>query len=90
MDLSALPAEARIANTLIILGVKFGKPSDAGLLLHVPLTREDLAAMTGTTTETASRVISQFQKDGLVQSGRQWLALCDMDRLSAIASGELA
>jgi CRP-like cAMP-binding protein len=55
-----------------------------GVLIEVPLGREDLAAMTGTTTETASRVMSQFQKDGLIETGRQWVALKDHVRLELL------
>jgi CRP-like cAMP-binding protein len=87
-QLSALSIEGRIASVLTMLGRKFGKKSDVGLLIEVPLGREDLAAMTGTTTETASRVMSQFQKDGLIETGRQWVALTDRKRLSKIARAE--
>jgi CRP-like cAMP-binding protein len=41
--------------------------------------------MTGTTTESASRVMSQFQKEGLIQAGRQWVALADRARLAELA-----
>lgn len=56
--LSALSVDGRVANVLLVLGRKFGKQSNVGLLIESPLTREDLAAMTGTTTESASRVMS--------------------------------
>jgi CRP-like cAMP-binding protein len=55
------------------------------LLIQVPLARQDLADMAGTTVETASRVLSQFQKAGLVRSGRQWVAIADLPRLAAAA-----
>ena len=84
-QLSSLPVEGRIASVLSMLGRKFGKQGDVGLLIEVPLGREDLAAMTGTTTETASRVMSQFQKEGLIQAGRQWVALADRTRLAELA-----
>jgi CRP-like cAMP-binding protein len=41
--------------------------------------------MAGTTTETASRVMSQFQKEGLIQSGRQWVAIVDQAGLEKAA-----
>ncbi|HEY6075159.1 MAG TPA: helix-turn-helix domain-containing protein, partial [Anaerolineales bacterium] len=82
--------EARLAGILMVLSAKFGKRRDVGLLIEVPLTREDLAAMTGTTTESASRVLSQFRKDGLIRSGRQWIALRDLEGLKMIAEREPA
>lgn len=87
--LSAGTVEERIAHVLLRLGDKFGeKKRGVGLLIQAPLTRDDLAAMTGTTTETASRVMSQFQKDGLIQSGRGWVAISNRKGLQSIASEE--
>lgn len=83
-QLSAFPVEKRIAHTLLKLGEKIGQKEPVGLLIQVPLSRDDLAEMTGTTTETASRIMSQFQKVGLVESGRQWVAIKDQNRLAAI------
>ncbi len=87
--LSILPVEGRIASVLLMLSDKFGEKQAIGLLLQVPLSREDLAGMTGTTTESASRVMSQFQKDGLVRSGRGWVAVVDREGLQAIAGKEM-
>ena len=87
-QLSALPVEGRIANLLLVLSKKFGQPSDDGLLIQAPLARDDVAAMTGTTSETASRVMSQFQKDGLIRTGRQWVAITDQAALEEIARDE--
>ena len=74
---------------LLVLGRQFGKRSDVGLLSKSTLTRDDLAAMTGTTTESASRVMSQFQKDGLIQTGRKWVSILDQDALGKIAEAEM-
>lgn len=84
-QLSTASVEGRIASLLLVLSKKFGKPSDLGLLIQSPLTREDLAAMTGTTAETASRVMSQFLKDGLIRTGRKWVSILDQDALERIA-----
>jgi CRP-like cAMP-binding protein len=88
-QLSALPVDGRIASILLMLGNKFGEKREVGWLLQVPLSRDDLAGMTGTTTESASRVMSQFQKDGLIRSGRGWVALTDREGLEAIAGKEM-
>lgn len=84
--LSAFSVEKRIAAALIKLGDKFGERQDVGLLIQVPLSRDDLAQMTGTTTETASRVMSVLQKEGLIESGRQWVAIADYEGLKALAA----
>ena len=85
-QLSAHSVEHRIAAALLKLAEKLGEPRPEGLLIQMPLSRQELAEMTGTTVETASRVMSQFQKDGLVRTGRQWVALADKPRLAAIVA----
>lgn len=86
-QLSVFSVEKRVAHTLVKLGRKLGKPEGVGLLIQTPLSRDDLAEMTGTTTESASRVMSQFQKDGLVESGRQWIAIKDFQGLKDLIGG---
>lgn len=87
-QLSSLPVEGRIASILLMLGSKFGERRGTELLLQVPLTRENLAGMTATTIESTSRVMSEFQKGGLIRSGRGWVALKDQESLENIAGLE--
>jgi CRP/FNR family transcriptional regulator, nitrogen oxide reductase regulator len=84
-QISAYSVEKRLAFTLLRLADKFGKNSDVGLLIEVPLSRDDLAQMTGTTTESASRILSQFHKQGFIESGRQWIAVTDRLALERLA-----
>ena len=86
--LSSATAEARIAAILIKLAQKLGHEQDGAVLIQMPLSRQDIAEMTGTTVETASRVMSQFRKDGLIDSGRQWVSLTNPDALAQIAEIE--
>lgn len=83
--LSTDSVERRIAAVLLKLAQKLGEISEEGILIQMPLSRDDLAQMTGTTTETASRIISQFQKDGLVHTGRQWIAITNKVGIEKIA-----
>jgi CRP-like cAMP-binding protein len=84
-QLSAYPVERRIASILLSLGQKLGEPSEHGLLLQVPLTRQELADMAGATVETASRVVSRLETAGVLSTGRQWIAITDPQRLAALA-----
>lgn len=83
--LSAHSVQIRIASLLIHLGDKLGEESPEGRLIQMPLSRRDIASMTGTTPETASRILSDFREADLIDSGRQWIALRDVERLRAIA-----
>lgn len=86
--LATLSVEKRIVHILVKLCEKFGEESRGGILLQLPLSRKDLADMAGTTTETTSRVVSRFQQKGMINSGRQWIAITDLDALSAVISDE--
>ncbi len=74
-QLSTLAVEQRVAAALLRLAGKVGEARDQGVLIQLPLSRQDLAAMTGSTTETVSRAMSRLAEDGLVRSGRKWVAV---------------
>lgn len=80
-QLSAYPVEQRIASALSNLARKVGVDKDGDTLIDIPLSRQDLAGMAGATVETASRVMSEFKRDGLIDSGRMWIAVRDEDGL---------
>ncbi len=85
--LSTDRVESRLAATLELLLERVGEPDDAGILLQVPLTRDDLAAMTGSTPETVSRILSAWRKRGLVEAGRRWVRVLDRAGLTRIRAG---
>ncbi len=63
--------ERRVARTLLRLAAQTGKKTPEGVLIDFPLSRQDLAEMTGTTLYTVSRILSQWQTQGLISSGRE-------------------
>lgn len=83
-QISASPVESRLAATLLKLAAKLGEDHDGELLIQLPLSRQDLADMTGATVETVSRIMSQFRKQKLIRSGRGWVAISNRDKLVAI------
>lgn len=78
--------EQRVAGALLRLADKLGTDRLAGdTLLQLPLTRADLAAMTGSTPESVSRAMSRLKREGVVDSGRRWTSVVDRERLAALA-----
>lgn len=75
----------RVAATLLRLADKFGQQGADGVLIQLPLSRADLAGLTGSSTETVSRAMSQLRKDGVIDSGRRWTAIRDRERLETLA-----
>ena len=82
------PVEARLAATLLRLAEREGTRGPQGLTLPFHLTRQSLADMTGTTVETAIRVVSRWLKDGLVLDDGGRLVLRDVSALRERAAGE--
>ena len=82
---SSSTLDQRVATTLARLAAKFGERRESDLLIQVPLTRQDLAEMTGATIESVSRVVSRFQRDGMIHAGRGWIAVRDPERLAAVS-----
>lgn len=85
--LAGAPLEQRLAALLLVLADKAGKPWNGATLLDVPLAREDLAAMAGAATESVSRVLSQWQREGWIDAGRRWVAIVDATRLEKVRDG---
>jgi CRP-like cAMP-binding protein len=81
-------AEQRIANTLTRLASQAGRTTAAGTEIAFPLSRKDIAAMTGTTVYTVSRLLSEWQSRGIVASTRKHITIRDMKRLNAVTAGE--
>ena len=88
-SLAVDPVEARLAAALLRLAKREGTRSDKGVTLPFHLTRQSLADMTGTTVETAIRILSRWLRDGVLDDDDGRLVLTDWDGLSALAEGEI-
>jgi CRP/FNR family transcriptional regulator len=73
---------------LLRLGAQEGIRERRGLILGFHVTRQTLADMTGTTVETAIRVISRWIKNGIVGEAGGRLVLQDIDALRTLAEGD--
>lgn len=90
MEISNEQVEQRVAHALLRLAKQAGRQVDAGIEIDFPISRQDIAEMTGTTLHTVSRVLSAWENEGLVEGGRQRIVLRDAHRLHALAEGEEA
>ena len=85
--LAVEPVEGRLAATLLRLAEREGVRRRHGLALPFHLTRQSLADMSGTTVETAIRVVSRWLRDGLVEDDGGRLVLTDVTALRDRAAG---
>ncbi len=65
----------RIFALLHWLAHRFGRPTDAGKLLAIRLTHQQLADLAGTTRVTATRLINQLEREGRIQRLPQYQIL---------------
>jgi len=77
--------DQRIARTLLKLASQTGKKTDEGVLIDIPLTRQDVAEMSGTTLYTVSRTLSEWERQGIVKIGRERVAILQPHELVKIA-----
>jgi CRP/FNR family transcriptional regulator, nitrogen oxide reductase regulator len=77
--------ERRIAHALGRLAVQAGRRTPEGIEIDFPITRQDLAEMTGTTLHTVSRTLSKWETAGIVAGSRQRIVIVRPHALVAIA-----
>ncbi|MBS1717635.1 MAG: Crp/Fnr family transcriptional regulator [Armatimonadetes bacterium] len=84
--LSSGKVEQRIAAILFILADSYGARNGHAINIQVPLTRQDIAEMAGTTTETSIRVLSKWQKEGVVATDKHLISILDEAKLTEVMS----
>ena len=77
--------EQRIARVLLKLAETAGSDLPEGRVIEMPLTRQDIADMTGTTVETAIRVMSKFRRLELIKTRRGKVVLVELAALQEIS-----
>lgn len=87
VELATEQVEQRVAHALLRLVKQTGKKTDEGILIDFPISRQDIAEMTGTTLHTVSRLLTAWEEKGLVKSGRQKVTVVEPHRLFALAEG---
>lgn len=80
--------EYRCARLFETLAARVGQARERGVFVPIPLSRQEIADLTGTTVETAIRVMSRWQKQGLVETDRKGFLILDAAGLREIAPEE--
>jgi len=73
-----------MAAQLLDLAERCGRPGPKGTTSHLPLRRGEVAALAGLSPETAVRLLSQFQREGLLEVQGCRLTLKSRERLRAL------
>jgi CRP/FNR family transcriptional regulator len=78
--------EARLAHLFLKLADRMGKVSGRETFIPMPLSRQDLADLAGTTLETAIRIMSRWSKERTLLTEREGFRLLDREALDEIVS----
>ncbi len=84
-ELATERVQQRIARTLLRLASQSGQKAEQGI--ELTLSRQDFAEMTGATLFTVSRVLTEWDRQGLVSSGREHIRILDPHGLVRLAEG---
>ena len=80
-DLALHDVYGRLASLLQRLIRREGQPTKKGIVLDLQLTRQEMASTIGTSRETVARVLSRFQKDGILLLDKQKIIILDEEQL---------
>jgi len=82
VDMAQKSVKQRLARTLLYLHDTFGTEQDGSLKLK--LSREELAGIIGTATESCIRLLSELQKEGRVSLSCKNISLTDINSLKRL------
>lgn len=83
VDMAQKTVKERLAHTLLYLEEEFGTNPDKTLKLQ--LSREEIASMIGTATESCIRLLSDFNKSGLIELNGKKIIIKDRSKLARMS-----
>jgi CRP/FNR family transcriptional regulator len=86
-ELTGSRVETRLARLFLKLADRMGVPARGGLFVPMPLTRQELADLIGTTIETSIRIMSRWQKDDIVHTEKDGFVILDRGTLEEVSAG---
>lgn len=90
VEMATKQVEQRVAHALLRLINQRGKKTEEGIAVDFPISRQDIAEMTGTTLHTVSRLLTAWEEKGLVKGGRRKVTVVEPHRLMLLAEGPLS
>lgn len=84
-DIGITRIEQKISRALLRLVCEHARQD--GEAFRVDVSRQDLADLIGSTHYTVSRVLSEWDRQGMIVSGRGNVVIRDFDALAAVAEG---
>lgn len=71
----------RLADRIHLLAERFGERTPHGIELHAPLTHDDFSSWIGATRAVTTRAMGLLREQGLIDFGRGWVRVLDLEAL---------
>ena len=85
-ELTGSRVETRLARLFLKLADRMGVAGRGGIVVPMPLARQELADLIGTTIETSIRIMSRWQKDDIVHTEKDGFVILDRPTLEQMAA----
>ncbi|SDB86676.1 cAMP-binding domain of CRP or a regulatory subunit of cAMP-dependent protein kinases [Williamwhitmania taraxaci] len=82
-DIAQKTVRERLAEILLMLKTTFGEDGEG--YLQIILTREDLANIVGTATESVIRLLSEFKSDNLIELSNKKIKILNLSALKKLS-----
>ncbi len=86
--LASMTVLQRLAERLVELADRTGRPENEAVTIRLPLAQHELAASVGSTREAVAKALRLLREQGLVRTGPGTLAVADLDPLRLLAAGQ--
>jgi CRP-like cAMP-binding protein len=83
--LAQKPVRDRVAEAILFIKETYGFEAD-GKTIDASFSREDMANIVGTATETVIRILSEFNKEGVIQVNAKKITILNLKKLVHIAN----
>lgn len=88
-ELATERVERRVALAILRLASQVGERVNKGkMAIELPLSQQDVAEASGTTVYTVSRILAEWERLGLVETGRERVLINNPHRLVQISEGQ--
>jgi len=85
-ELTGARVETRFARLFLKLCDQIGRPERGGTFVAMPLSRQELADLTGTTIETTIRIMSRWQKEDVLHTAKDGFVVIDRNALEEVSA----
>jgi CRP/FNR family transcriptional regulator len=86
VHLAQKPVRERLAETLLVLKEVYGTEDGDNSPLNVKLSRDELAAVVGTATETLVRTIADLKRENLIATEKKKIRILDVEGLVRVGN----